>query len=91
MQTRVAEMLGMEFPVGSFGPSRDAVLAACSKSRPASARSSAGIRTPVVAALQCSVIGDRELGSGQSVAQCNSRAWDQITYIRVLLGEAVDR
>jgi hypothetical protein len=91
MQTRVAEMLGMKFPVGSFGPSRDAVLAICSKTRPASKRSWAGMRNPVVAALRCSVIGDREVRSGQSVAQRDSRACNQITDTSGLLGEAVDR
>lgn len=69
-------MLGVEFPVGSFGPSRDAVLAVCSKTRPVSERSWAG---------------DPEVRSGQSVAQCDSTAWDHITDTSGLLGEAVER
>jgi hypothetical protein len=75
MQTRVAEMLGMEFPVGSFGPSRDA---------PA-------VVHPVAAVLRCSVIGDPEVRSGQSVAQCDSTTCDGITDTSGLLGEAVER
>lgn len=69
-------MLGMEFPVGSFGPSRDAVLAVSRKTQPASERSWPG---------------DREVRSGHSVAQCDSTTWDQITDISGLLGEAVER
>jgi hypothetical protein len=76
MQTRVAEMFGMEFSVGSFGLYRDTAGVVRSKTRSASQRSWAG---------------DRKPRSGQSVAQRDPTVCDQFAHPSGLLGEAVDR